>query len=294
MHLPLFAAEASGLFAEHGLDVELVGPLGRGPENVVRSAKGGADFALTSAYYHLAARQQLGGDLGARFVAVVHQRSPLAAFVPLDSPLEHPTDLGGVRVAGSTPGWFQSEYQGRLVELGLEVAVVVPEGNADRPSLARGEVDVIFSWAEAIPLIRRSAGIPVRSIPFGGEVYATGLVAADDVAPAVVARMVEALRAAFEQQRRQPGLGIAELCARFPAVGRDRVREEWAILNTHVFIGDKCLTMDPDRWVATIEHASRTHGFDTPPIPDVVRADMLQAVPPSWRTAEPRCVEATK
>lgn len=276
MHLPLFAGEASGLFAEHGLDVDLVGPLGRGPENVVRTAEGGADFALTSVYYYLAARQQLGGRLRARFVAVVHQRSPLAAFVPLESPLEHPADLGGVRVAGATPAWFQSEYQGRLVELGLQPAVVVPVGDGDRPSLARGEVDVIFSWAEAMPLIRQSAGIPVRSIPFGADIYATGLVAADDVAPGVVSRMVQALRAALEQQRRQPSLGIAELCARLPSVGPDRVREEWVMLNNQVLVGDECLTMHSQRWVATIEHVCRTHGFDILPVVDVVRADMLQ------------------
>ncbi len=280
MHLPLFAAEASGLFAEYGLDVKLVGPLGRGPEGVMRTAEGGADFALTSVYYYLSARQQMHGDLPVRFVAVVHQRSPLAAFVPLDSPLEHPGDLHRVRVAGSTPRWFQAEYQGRLGELGLEPAVVVPLLSGDKPSLARGEVDVIFSWAEAIPLIRQSAGIPVRSIPFGADIYTTGLVATDGVPSDVVTRGVEALRAAFERQRRQPSLGVAELCTRFPGVGADRVSEEWDTLDNFVFARDDCLAMDLDRWVATIDHASRTHGFDPAPIHNVVRAELLRAPAP--------------
>ena len=86
----------------------------------------------------------------------------------------------------------------------------------------------------------------MHSITFGPEVYTTGLVASDGVAPAVVARMVEALRAAFEQQRRQPELAIAKLCARFPGVDRDRVLEEWSILSTHVFSGGKCVTMNSD------------------------------------------------
>jgi len=40
----------NGLFAEHGLDVEILDPSG-GPDNVVRVGEGSSDFALTSTNY---------------------------------------------------------------------------------------------------------------------------------------------------------------------------------------------------------------------------------------------------
>ncbi|MFP5376986.1 MAG: ABC transporter substrate-binding protein, partial [Acidimicrobiia bacterium] len=83
--MPFLAAGASGLFASYGLDVEILDPA-PGPENVRRVAAGRSDFCLTSVTHFLAARAT-SGPLGARFAAVVVQRSPMAGIVAARSGL---------------------------------------------------------------------------------------------------------------------------------------------------------------------------------------------------------------
>ena len=286
MNLPLFGAGASGLFAGHGLDVELVGPPRRRPapaEDAASPEPTPPDFAVTAVQARLTARARRPERAQPRFVAVVHQRSPLAGFVPLDSSLRWPADLAGARVAASTAPWFDLEYAAGLEAMGLDAPVVVhrrEDGVA--LSLAEGEVDVIGSWDEAIAVIRRRAGVPVRSIPFGPAVYTTGVVAADTVAPHVAARMVEALRAAFEQQRADPELGLEELCRRYPAVDPDSALEEWAVLEDYVFAGGQPLAMTGVRWEATIAHAARTYGLVPVAVGEVCRQELLALPCPSF------------
>src|SRR5688572_29582351 len=97
-HLPYLAAAADGLFADHGLDVEVLHPAS-GPENVRRVASGGSDFCLTSVAHYLTARARFG-DLAARFVSAVVQRHPIAGLVAADSVIRTPSDLSGRRVGG--------------------------------------------------------------------------------------------------------------------------------------------------------------------------------------------------
>ena len=267
---------ASGLFADHGLRVDLVDPLGRGPDNLLGLADGGADLALGSVHYLLAARARLGRPVPARFLAVLHQRSPLAAFVPLDSPLRAPGDLGGRRVARSTAPWFDQEYRSGIADLGLPAPVHVgPDEMGNRPSLARGDVDIIGSWDEAVGVIRKRAGIPVRAIPFGPEVYSTGLLAADRLEPALAARVARAFCDALERQRLEPAAGVAELCARLPDVEPERVAEEWSVLSRYLFAPAPAGTMRGERWTATLRHAARTHGFAPVALAEVCRLELL-------------------
>lgn len=288
MNLPLFGAGASGLFAEHGLDVELVSPPRRRSAPAEEAAApeptpAPPDFAVTAVQARLTARARRPERPQPRFVAVVHQRSPLAAFVPLDSPLRWPADLAGARVAASTAPWFDLEYAAGLEALGLDPPVVVHRREDGVPmSLADGEVEVIGSWDEAIAVIRRRAGVPVRSIPFGPGVYTTGVVAADTVGRDVAARMVEALRAAFEQQRTDPELGLEELCRRHPAVDPDGALEEWAVLEDYVFAGGQPLAMTGTQWEATIAHAVRTYGLSPVSVGEVCREELLASSSPSF------------
>lgn len=265
MNLPLAGAVANGLFADHGLDVELAAP----------SAPGGADFAMTAVHSRLTARARHPDRMQPRFVAVVHQRSPLAAFVRQESPLRWPSDLAGARVAASTAPWFDLEYRAGLEALGLEPGVVVPprEGGV-RPSLVDGEVEVIGSWDEAVAVIRRRAGVAGRSIPFGPQVYTTGVVAADHVPADVVARMVAALRDAFEEQRSDPRRGLDELCRRYPGVDPAGALEEWAVLEDYVFATGQPLAMSARQWEATMAHAARTYGTAPVPVAEICREEL--------------------
>lgn len=236
------------------------------------------DFAATAVQAQLRQRATRPERAGSRFVAVLHQRSPLAAFVREDSPLRWPSDLAGARVAASTAPWFDDEYRAGLEALGLGLPVVVARReDGVRLSLAEGEVDVVGSWDEAVAVIRRSTGVPVRSIPFGPQVYTTGVVAAEHVPADVAARMVTALRAAFEQQREVPEQGLDELCRRYPAVDPDGALEEWGVLDDYLFATGQPLAMTADQWEATIAHAVRTYGISPLPGAEVYCEELLTA-----------------
>ncbi len=90
----------NGLFADHGLEVAILEPEG-GPDNIARVASGESDFALTSVQHYLSARAASpSAELAARFVAIIVQRSPIAALVPANSRVREPADLAGCRVGG--------------------------------------------------------------------------------------------------------------------------------------------------------------------------------------------------
>lgn len=246
---------------------------------------GAADLAVGSVHGVLAARARPGRPPKVRFAAVLHQRSPLAAFVPTTSPLTTPADLAGARVVRSNAPWFDAEYRAGLESLGLAPPVHVgPNPLGTRPSLARGEVDAVGSWEDGIAVIRERAGIPVRAIPFGPDVYTTGLLAAASLPSEVVQRVVRAVAAALAALRLRPDLGVAELCARIPGVGPDRVAEEWAVLSRYLFGPAGPLVMRPDRWEATIRHAERAQGFPPVDVAVLCRQELMAAPEPAVST----------
>jgi len=183
--LPAFAAAEGGLFAQRGVEVEFVDcvdapdwTLGGFAVRPKAVGSGEVDFALTSVAYALAAQTEFGGRLGARFVAVSHQRNPIAAVVRADSGLERPADLGGLRAARWSMPWFAQEYAGALSYLGVHAPAIVDRSDGLDQALADGEVDVIPTWMD-MTLHHRKAGFPIRTIPLDIGVYTTGLLAAD-------------------------------------------------------------------------------------------------------------------
>jgi ABC-type nitrate/sulfonate/bicarbonate transport system substrate-binding protein len=256
---------ADGLFADHDLDVEILDPpTGGGRENTLRVASGGADFCLTGVTYYLLARREAGAGLGARFAAVLHQRSPLAAIVAAESEIAGPADLAGRRVARSeATGWLPDELVGALAERGIDPPVIVPVAYGEPPrALGRGTVDMMATFLDTTSQQQPTSGIATRAIHVGGEIYASGLVVADRVADDVVGRMVLAVRTAFEHQQRDPDGGIEQFCRRFPETRPERARETWELLAPFVFTGPPVGSMEPARWAATIAWLRGVHRFD--------------------------------
>jgi ABC-type nitrate/sulfonate/bicarbonate transport system substrate-binding protein len=103
---------AGGLFAEHGLVVEILEPAA-GPKNVERVAAGGAEFCLTSLTHYLVARAERD-DVPARFAATIFQRSPMAGIVGATSNLHAPADLAGRRIGGPPDSRLVAEYRAAL------------------------------------------------------------------------------------------------------------------------------------------------------------------------------------
>ncbi len=254
----------NGLFAEHGVDVEILDPSG-GPDNVVRVGAGGSEFALTSVQHYLSARAE-HGDIAARFVAMVVQRSPIGALVPASSSLRTPADLAGIRVGGDPTNPQMIEFLATLDHRGIERPTLIElDAGAARSALARGEIDAIVALVDALPRRRRQAGIDLRPVRIGrDDVYGSGVLASDDVADDVVAQVRSAVVAALEAQRRAPGAGLEEMADRYGDDRTDDAPEGWRMLEQFVFTDRPTGSMDADRWATTLGFLCAARGFPVP------------------------------
>jgi len=277
-HLPYVSAATNGLFAGLDLDVELLDPPGGGPDNIERVGSGGADFCLTSVAHYLTARAR-SGEIPARFVAIVVQRSPMAALVAEDSPLATPADLAGCRLGGPQDSGLVADYQASLDHLGIDRSELVPMDYLDAwDALADGKVDAVADYVDVLPRLRRTAGVAVRAIPLGIEVYSSGLVAADRLPDEEVADMCEAVVAALERQRLHPEEGVDALQLRYPGTDRSAALEGWALVVPNIFTDVPTGSMSAARWATTVRFVSGAHGL-APVRPDSVYRPAPAGVP---------------
>ena len=263
-HLPFVSRAGRDAFADHDLVLDVLDPPPPpGTGGSFRVAAGEADVALTGVTYFLLARKEAGDGFPVRFVATIHQRSPLGAIVPEASGVTTAADVAGRRVGrGEHTGWLADELALALADRRLDPPVLVPLPHGDAPyALARGEIDVMATFVDAMPGAGTKGGHAVRAVPLGGHTYTSGLVARDSLPGDVVARVRLATAAAFEAQRRQPEEGVAELCARYPEVRPADARAGWELLVPYVFTGPPVGAMDAERWRATLEWQARAHGF---------------------------------
>jgi ABC-type nitrate/sulfonate/bicarbonate transport system substrate-binding protein len=264
---------ANGLFAEYGLDIEILEPAG-GPANVARVASGATDFCLTSVSHFLKAQKQV--RLPARFVAMVVQRSPMAGFVAAGSQFREAADLGDARLGGAAGNELVAQFQAALAHRGVGPSPLVPVPYADAPAaLGGGEIDVVADYIDLLPRIRRQAGTPLRAIAVGPDAYSSGLVAGDSVSTDLVATMRVALAAALEHQRADPEWGVAALCDRYPDVDPVDAREGWALAEPNIFTGVAPGSMSASRWRFTLEHLAAAYGTVALPAETTYREEFL-------------------
>lgn len=239
-------------------------------------AAGGSDFCLTSVTHYLTARAQ-SGALAARFVSMVVRRSPMSGFVPATSALTTPADLAGLRLGAPEGSRMAAEFRSGMALLGLAPPELVPLDYALAPeAMARGEVDMVCDFVDLLPRIRRQAGVDVRSVPLGLEVYSSGLVAADRLADELVARMQAAVSAALEAQRRDPSAGLDELALRYPDADPAEALEGWALAEPNIFTGPTPGSADADTWARTIAYIAGAHGLPTPEPGTVFRPALMK------------------
>ncbi|MBA3287285.1 MAG: ABC transporter substrate-binding protein [Acidimicrobiia bacterium] len=272
-HLPYLAAAApGGLFAEHGLDVDILEPVdGPGQANVHRVAAGSADFCLTSVAYYLMARAEVP-DLAARFVAIVGRRSPMAGIVAAESGLHAPEDLAGRRTGALDGERLLLEYEAALTARGVGAPVLVPLTYADAPAaLGRGEIDVVPDFADLVWRVRRQAGIEVRAVRVGAPYYANGVVAGDHVPDDRVTAVREAVGLALERQRACPDNGVEALIDRYPETARSDAIEGWQHAERTIFGSAPVGSMDHDVWEASLAYTGQVHGLPVPEASTVYR-----------------------
>lgn len=275
-HMPYIRAAEEGLFERHGLRVELLEPAPR-VENILRVADGGADFCLTSVAYAVKAHA-VRESLPARFVAVITRRSPMAGVVLDGSRLRVVADLADARVGAQGDGGLLAEYLGALAHLGIGHGDVVTLGHVDPfAALRDGVVDVLGDFVDLLPKIARVAG-PVRAIPFGIEVYASGLVAADRLPLDLVTSMRDAVIAAVREQRAAPERGVGPLLARYPDIDADDALESWHLIEPLLFADAEPGTMTGEGWRRSIDYAAAVHGTPRPRDEAVYRPELCATV----------------
>lgn len=266
----------NGLFAQHGVDLELLDPAG-GPDNVVRVGSGDSDFALTSVQHYLSARAR-HGDIPARFVAMVVQRSPIGALVRASSSVRRPADLAHCRVGGDPENPQMIEFLATLDHLGIARPTVVPLAPGTAPAtLGLGEVDAIVALVDALPRRQRHAGVDLRAVHVGRhDVYASGLIASDNLPDDLVARVRAGLVAALESQRAAPGAGLDQMADRYGDDRTDDAPEGWRRLEEFVFTGVPVGSMDADRWRSTLDFLCHARGLEVPAPESVYRPQFLR------------------
>jgi len=271
----------NGLFADHGVDVEILDPTG-GPDNVVRVGSGDSDFALTSVQHYLSARAT-SGDIAARFVAMVVQRSPIGALVPSSSALRRPADLAGCRAGGDPANPQVIEFLATLDHRGIARPTLVElDAPSAQAALRRGEIDAIVALVDALPRRRRQVGISLRAIRVGrDDVYGSGVLASDRVPDALVSQVRNAVVAALEAQRQAPETGLIQMAERYGDDRTDDAPEGWRMLQEFVFTDRPTGSMDADRWRTTLEFLCAARGLAVPAFESVYRPEFLGAMAPS-------------
>src|SRR5919201_1284512 len=280
-HLPLFAAEATGIWQEHGLDVELVDPF-PGPDNAKAVAAGRYDACLTSAAHFLRAKRE-DPALAAKFVFMVARRTHIAAFAIEGRPAAHGrpiaaiADLAGASFIGEPQSPFVREYLAFLALGGIEPGRGVALPYEDQfAAVARGEGDVAIDFLDLRPRFEEALRPDQRLRPppfFEGGVsgYGSGLVVSTwliETRRDAVRRLGGALRGGLLVTREDPAVGLDQLCRRYPATDRERALRGWSAGAPLVFVGELG-AMDRETWQETLEHYARVHGG--PPLdPDEV------------------------
>ena len=141
-HAPLIVAKERGLFAEHGLEVELIAPADpNDPPKLVAAGK--ADLAVSyQPQLHLQVAEGLPLSRVGTLVA-----TPLNSLVTLaDGPIETIADLEGRKV-GFSVGGFETALLGAMLRtegLTMDDVELVNVNFSLSPSLIAGQVDAVI------------------------------------------------------------------------------------------------------------------------------------------------------
>ena len=152
-----------------------------------------------------------------------------------DSGIVAPADLPGRRLGGPTngvDGSLMNQLCASMAHLHFDPPIIEVMGYSEATiALGRGEIDMTADYVDLLPRLRREAGVPLRAIPVGIDVYASGLVAADRLPLVRVMEMRAAIVAALERQRREPRAWLSHLLERWPEQEPDDVLESWALVS---------------------------------------------------------------
>lgn len=205
---PFYVAEANGLFAQEGLDVEFIN--GGFDENfapidqVARVVNGDADFGMATADRLLAARAD-----GAPIVAIgaLYQRTPIAFISLAEHGITKPQDFVGQDVfVDDVAGSSGLSYVAMMTNLGIDRSQIneIPRDDYSNEALLSGRVTVMSAFVNNQPVQLVEQGYEVNTIlvsDYGVDIYANVIFTTEEMIannPDLVERFLRASVAGIE------------------------------------------------------------------------------------------------
>jgi len=239
VHSGLYAAQERGLFADEGLDLDIVEPTGTADGAKLLEA-GRADFAILDVN-DLGIARRRGLDVVA--VAAIVQR-PLAAVIAADrSRFAEPADLAGATVGVTGVPSDDAVLQTVLANGGLSTADVETQtiGFQAAALLASGSVDAATAFWNAEGVQLRQRGIPTREFrvdELGAPRYPELVLTAsgselDAGAPqpdSILCGLLEGLESGYGEIEEDPSAAIEDLVAQVPEADAESQRAQLAEL----------------------------------------------------------------
>ena len=273
-HVPIYLAQSEGLFAQEGLDVEILVPADpNDPLKLV--AAGRLDFAVSyQPSVHIAKAQGLPViSIGA---LVQH---PLSSILYLKSSgLKTPADFKGRKIGYSVEPLYRVLFEAVAAQAGLKTSdyETIRLGFNLSPSLLSGQVDAVcgaFRNYEAVQIELEGRPVGIFALEEHGipDFYELVIIANTKTVkenPAKVQALMKALTAGIERTVKDPEASFSAFLKLHPDLSDELNRRAFKVTRPF-FEGSP--HQDPQRWVE-MQDFMLAHGLidKTAPLEDLV------------------------
>ncbi|WP_127753220.1 ABC transporter substrate-binding protein [Devosia sp. 1566] len=270
-HAPFYYGQASGLYAQEGIDLEIIS--GSGSSDTVKQVGANAvEFGLVDGLVLVQAKAQ---DVPVVAIAGFYQDNPTVVISPQDSPITSPDQLTDGVLLGNKKGSATSQGLSAMLsangisEDDVEMADV---GFGVQPLLV-GQVGAMMGFEMNEPIEAATLDMAVHVMPvseFGVDAYGLTLVAGQNVIadnPDLVAGFVRATLAAMQASMDNPHEAIAAVAGAVDEVDTDREAKVLE-LTTPYWTGSadrEIGAMSEARWQSTSELAAKLGLVDAAP-----------------------------
>ena len=263
-HAPFYYGLKQGIFAEHGIDLEI--QAGQGSGKTVTAVGGGqTDFGWADTPAVMAG---IGQGVPVKSVGVFLQTTPAAVQFFSDAGIDSPEDLRGKTIASTAGDALSATFPAFLQANGMsldDVSMQSTDGAGKIAAVVSGRTDALLGFAhDQGPTIAQTAGKPVsylRFADYGVEFLSNGLIASDDMLadqPDLVREMVAATSEAFTAAVAHPEDAVAAMAGASQQLPPENVLlESWQetakLLDTEATTGKAPGINDEADWQQTID-----------------------------------------
>ena len=223
-HLPIYLAQASGYFADQGVDLEIIVP-SETSDALKLSAAGKIDLAVSYQPQTIIAKDQ-GLDIRAVAPLVVQ---PLTTLLFVDKNIKKPSDLSGKKIGFTVPGLMDVLLKGFADINGIKGYTPVNVGFTILPALASGQVSAVmgpFKTYETVTMFQHGVKpdffeLEKYGIPEYEElIFVAGPAAFENKKEAVIG-FVAAIHKALADIERDPDKALSVYLKALPEVDKE-------------------------------------------------------------------------